>query len=64
MIADLAAATSHPQHEVGPGVHRGELGHPDMLEESQDGELPLLVDQGVIGEDREVEEQINPPGWK
>ena len=42
-------------HQVGSGMDRGEVGHPDVLEDAQHGELALLVDQGVVGEDREVE---------
>jgi hypothetical protein len=38
-------------------MHRGEIGDPDVLEDPQDGELPLLVDEGVVGENREVESQ-------
>ena len=36
VIADLAAAAPHPEDEMGPRVHRGELGHPDVLKQPQD----------------------------
>ena len=64
MVADLAAAPAHPEDQVCPGVDRRELGHPDMLEQPQDRELALLVDQGVISQDGEVEEQVRSPGWR
>jgi hypothetical protein len=32
-----------------------------MLEDAKDGELTLLVDQGVVGEDREVDVQLSSP---
>jgi hypothetical protein len=64
MVADFAAAASHPEHEVRPRVHRGELRYPHVLEQSQDGELSLLVDQGVVGEDRKIEEQVSSRGWR
>jgi hypothetical protein len=38
-------------------MDRREIGDPDVLEDPQDGELSLLVDEGVVGEDREVESQ-------
>jgi hypothetical protein len=49
---------------MGPGVQGGEPRHPDVLKESQNRELAVLVDQGVVGEDGEVEEQVTPPGWR
>jgi hypothetical protein len=57
MDADLRPPSPHAQHEVRSRVDRGEIGHPDVLEDPQDGELSLLVDEGVVGEDREVESQ-------
>ena len=33
----------------------GKLGHPDVLKDAQDAELALLIDQGIVGEDREVD---------
>jgi hypothetical protein len=43
-------------------MHGGEAGDPDVLEEPQHGQLALLVDQGVIGEDGEIEMQVRRPG--
>jgi hypothetical protein len=62
MLADFGPASPDPEDQVGPGMHRGEAGNPDVLEEPQHGELALLVDQGVIGEDSEVEMQVRRPG--
>jgi hypothetical protein len=47
---------------VGPGADRGELGEPDVLEDPQDAELSLLIDQGVIRDQGEVEMQLRTPG--
>jgi hypothetical protein len=47
-----------------PRVQGGEARYPDVLKEAQNRELAVLVDQGVVGEDGEVEEQITPPGWR
>jgi hypothetical protein len=33
-----------------------------VLEDAQHAELALLVDQGVIGDDGEIEMQLTPPG--
>jgi hypothetical protein len=59
VVADLAAPPAHPKHQVSPRVHRRELGDPDVLEEAEHRELALLVDQGVVREDREVEVQVS-----
>ena len=55
--ADLRAPPPHPQHEMGPRMDRRELGDPDMLEDPQDRKLSLLIDEGVVGKNREVESQ-------
>ena len=62
VLADLGAPPTHPQDQMGPRVNRRELGHPHMLEQAQDGELALLIDQGVVGEDGKVEQQVSSPG--
>jgi hypothetical protein len=54
---DLRPPPPHPQHEMRARMDRGEIGDPDVLEHAQDGELPLLVDERVIGENGEVEAQ-------
>jgi hypothetical protein len=35
-----------------------------MLENAQYAELALLVDEGVVGGQREVEMQLRIPGWR
>ena len=55
--ADLGAAAADPEHQVGARVNARELRHPDVLKQAKDGQLALLIDQGVVGEDREVEQQ-------
>ena len=42
---------------MGPGAHRGEVDQPYMLEDAEDAELALLIDEGVVGDEREVEVQ-------
>jgi hypothetical protein len=61
MDADLGAAAPHPEDQVGAGADRRELGEPDVLEDAQDAELPLLVDQGIVGGQREIEVQVRSP---
>jgi hypothetical protein len=42
---------------VSPGIYRREIGEPDVLKHAEHAELALLIDQGVIRDDREVEVQ-------
>jgi hypothetical protein len=56
---DLGAPPAHPEHQMGPGVDGGKVGEPDMLKHTEHAELALLVDQGVIGDDREIEVQLS-----
>jgi hypothetical protein len=48
---------------MGARTDRRELGQPDVLEDAQEAELALLIDEGVVGGQREVEMQVRPPGW-
>jgi hypothetical protein len=57
MNADLGAPAPNPEHEVSPRVYRGEVGEPDVLKHAEHAELALLIDQGVIGDDSEIEVQ-------
>ena len=57
VLPDLGAPAAHPEHQMRARMHGRELWHPDVLEQPQHGELALLVDQGVVGENREIEEQ-------
>jgi hypothetical protein len=56
---DLGAPPAYPEHEVGPGIDGRKIGEPDVLKHAQHAELALLVDQGIIGDDREIEVQLS-----
>jgi hypothetical protein len=43
-------------------MHCREPDDPYVLEDPQDRELALLIDQRVIGEDREIDLQLRRPG--
>jgi hypothetical protein len=58
---DLRATASDPQHQVGSRVDGGKAADPYMLEDAEDGELALLVDQGVIGDNRKIDLQLRRP---
>jgi hypothetical protein len=60
---DLGPPPAHPEDQVRARMQGRELRYPDVLEEAEDRKLAVLVDQGVIGEDREVEEQVSSRGW-
>jgi hypothetical protein len=62
MHADLGAAPAHPEYQVGARTHGGEIGQPHMLEDAEHAQLALLVDQGIVGDDGEIEVQVRPPG--
>src|SRR6266699_925438 len=62
VLADLGALSFEAQHQVQARVHGGELLHPDVLENPQDGELARLIDDGVVGDDGEVEMQAT--SWR
>ena len=64
VLADLRPPPPYSKYQVSARVHGGELRYPHVLKEPQHGEFPLLVDQGVVGEYREVELQKsgNPDG--
>ena len=57
--SDLGAPPADPKHQVGPGINGGKVGEPDVLKHAEHAELALLVDQGVIGDDRKVEVQLS-----
>jgi hypothetical protein len=59
MHPDLGAAAPNPEHQVSARIHCREVREPDMLKHAQNTELSLLVDQGVIGDDREIEMQLS-----
>ena len=55
--ADFRPAPSHPEDQMGARIDRWEVREPDMLEHAEHTELALLVDQGIIGNNSEVEVQ-------
>ena len=57
MNTDLGASPPNPEHQVSPGIYRREIGEPDVLKHAEHAELALLVDQGVVRDDCEVEVQ-------
>jgi hypothetical protein len=59
MNPDLGPAAAHPEHQMGSRIDRGKIGEPDVLKHAQHAELALLVDQGVVGDDRKVEVQLS-----
>src|ERR1041384_7055610 len=55
VLADLGAPPTHPHDQVGARVHRRKGRDPHVLEHAQHRELAVLIDQRVIGEDREID---------
>jgi hypothetical protein len=49
---------------MGAGADGRKAGQPDVLKNTQDAELSLLVDEGVIGDEGEIEVQVRRPGWR
>jgi hypothetical protein len=64
MNADLSAPPSHSQDQVGPGADGREIDDPDMLKDAEHAQLALLVDEGIVGDEGEVEMQLRSPGWR
>jgi hypothetical protein len=59
MDPDLGASAAHSKHQVGAGVHRREIGQPDVLEHAEHTELALLIDQCIVGNNGEIEMQFS-----
>jgi len=57
VLANLRPPAADPEHQVSSRVHGRKLWHPYMLKQTQHGEFSLLIDQGVVGEHREIELQ-------
>jgi hypothetical protein len=57
MNANFGAPSPNPEHQVSPGIYRRKIGEPDVLKHAEHAELALLIDQGVVRDDREVEVQ-------
>jgi hypothetical protein len=62
--SDLGPPPPHPEHQVGAGTDGRETAQPDVLKDSQDAELALLINEGIIGDDGEIEVQVRRPGSK
>jgi hypothetical protein len=62
--SNLRAPPANPEHQVRAGTDGGEIGQPDVLKDAEHAQLALLIDQGVVGDDGEVEMQLTPPGSK
>lgn len=60
---DLGAPAANPEHEMRAWVHRRKGADPHMLENAENREFALLIDQGVVREDREVDLQVSLPEW-
>ena len=57
--ADLGAPSPNPKHQVSAGANCGEIGQPHMLEDSQHAQLSLLINEGVVGDESEIEVQLS-----
>jgi hypothetical protein len=57
VCADFRTAASYPKHQVGARVDSRKVREPDMLKHAEHAEFALLVDQGVVGDDSEIEVQ-------
>jgi hypothetical protein len=57
MGADFGTAAPDPKHRVGARVNGWKVREPDMLKHAEHAELALLIDQGVVGDNSEVEVQ-------
>ena len=55
--ANFSAPASYSEYQVGARVHCRKVRKPDVLKHAEHTELALLVDQGIIGDDREIEVQ-------
>jgi hypothetical protein len=57
VCADFGPAPWHAKHQVGAWVDSWKVREPDMLKHAEHTELALLVDQGIVGDNSEVEVQ-------
>jgi hypothetical protein len=55
--ANLGATPPDPEHQMRAGIHRGKVRQPDVLKHAEHAELALLVNQGIVGDYREIEMQ-------
>jgi hypothetical protein len=59
MYTDFGSAAPDPEHQMGPGVHRGKIGEPNVLKHAQHAQLALLIDQGIVGYNGKIEMQLS-----
>ena len=57
VAADLGSPAPNPKHQMSTRINRREVGEPDVLKHAEHAELALLIDEGVVGDDREIEVQ-------
>jgi hypothetical protein len=57
MHSNFGAAATDPEDQVSARIHRGKIGKPDMLKDSEHTQLSLLVNQRVIRYHGEIEVQ-------
>ena len=57
MLADLRASTAHVHHQVRARMDARKLPDHQVPPDPQDGELAVLIDQGIVGEGREFDAQ-------
>lgn len=57
MNSDLGSPSADSEHQVSARIDRRKVGEPDVLKHAEHAELALLIDQGVVGDNREIEVQ-------
>jgi hypothetical protein len=57
MNTNLGSPPPNSEHQVSPGIYRRKIREPDVLKHAEHAELALLVNQGVVRDDCEVEVQ-------
>jgi hypothetical protein len=55
--ANFSTSSPYSENQMSPGVNRGEVRQPDMLKHAEHAELALLIDQGIISDNRKIEVQ-------
>lgn len=58
MAAEFSAAAAQVKDQVRARMHRGELLHGDVAPDAQHRQLPMLIEQCVIAEQREIDSRI------
>jgi hypothetical protein len=55
VLPDFRAFALQTEHQVEARMHRRELRHPNVLKDAEHRHLARLIDQRVVGDDREIE---------